>query len=236
MRKTWIGFHGKLKGLMMSKLEALKRPFEAQDIEWRIQQSGVTNGKPWAMCLAYITNRGVMDRLDEVFGLCGWKNEYAPTPSMGGVMCGISFKNGDEWITKWDGADETQVESTKGGLSASMKRAVVHLGIGRYLYSLDAGWVNICEKNTPGAKSAKTKDGTWFNWLPPVLPNWALPIEKTQIKIINEKIIESEADTTKLLEAFNVLDMENSTKEHGVEMIIGLDKKIAKMKKDAENE
>lgn len=221
----------------MSKLEALKRPFDECDIEWRIQQSGVTaQGKVWGQCLAYITNRGVMNRLDEVFGLAGWKNEYAPTPSMGGVMCGISFKDGDEWITKWDGSDETQVEATKGGLSASMKRAVVHLGIGRYLYNLEAGFINVVEKGTPGAKYAQTKDKKPFYWLPPELPNWALPITAGQIKIINEKIEESKADKEALMKNFKVVDMLNATKEQGVEMIQGLDKKIAKMKKDAESE
>lgn len=219
----------------MSKLEALKRPFDESDIEWRIQQSGKTNdGKVWGQCLAYITNRGVMERLDEVFGLGGWKNEYKPTPSMSGVMCGISFKENGEWITKWDGADETQVEATKGGLSAAMKRAVVHLGIGRYLYRLDAGFINVVDKGTPNAKYAKTKDGTAFYWLPPELPNWALPIQASQIKIINEKIEESETEVDKLLEAFGVADMSNATKEQGVQLIQGLDKKIAKMKKEKE--
>jgi len=224
----------------MSKLEALKRPFEAQDIEWRVQQSGVANGKPWAMCLAYITNRAVMDRLDEVFGLGGWKNEYAPTPSMGGVMCGISFKQDGEWVTKWDGAEETQVEATKGGLSASMKRAVVHVGIGRYLYNLDAGWVNVCDKGTHGAKSAKAKDKAsgkdiWFNWLPPELPNWALPIQGTQLKIIKDLIKNTESDEEKLLEVYKVFDLENATKEQGVQMIQGLTAKQEKIKKDANN-
>lgn len=220
----------------MSKLEALKRPFEAHEIEWRVQQSGMKGDKPWAMCLAYVTNRAVMDRLDEVFGLAGWKNEYAPTPSMGGVMCGISFRHDGEWITKWDGADETQVEATKGGLSASMKRAVVHLGIGRYLYDLDTGWANVVPKGTPGAKSGKTKDGTWFNWTAPELPNWALPIQRTQLKIINDLIEESETNEEKLMEAYGVVDMKNATKEQGVKMIEGLSKKIAKQKQEAKSE
>lgn len=214
----------------MNKLEQLKRPFEAHEIEWRVQQSGMKGDKAWAMCLVYVTNRAVMDRLDEVFGLAGWKNEFAPTPTMGGTMCGISFKDNGEWITKWDGAEDTQVEATKGGLSASMKRAVVHLGIGRYLYDLDVGWANVVEKGTPGAKSAKTKEGALFYWLPPVLPDWALPLIKDQLKTISKKVEESGADEKKLLEAYGVSDILNATKEQGYQIIEGLDKKLAHIK------
>ena len=87
-------------------------------------------------------------------------------------MCGISIKIGDEWVCKWDGADETDIEKIKGGLSGAMKRAGVQWGIGRYLYNLDATWAVIGDK---GQFSAKTKDGTWFKWSPPALPLWALP-------------------------------------------------------------
>jgi len=149
------------------RMEMLKKPFEAKDIEWRIQQSGDKNGKIWAMCLAYVTNRAIMDRLDDVFGLGGWKNEFKPTPGMDGVMCGLSFYSDGEWVTKWDGAENTDIEATKGGLSSSMKRAGVQLNIGRYLYRLEAGWANIVESNVQGTKSAKTKQGTWFKWLTP---------------------------------------------------------------------
>ena len=39
----------------------LNEPFPVEDIEWRIQQSGDKNGKPWAMVLAYVTNRAIME-------------------------------------------------------------------------------------------------------------------------------------------------------------------------------
>ena len=152
-------------------LKQLAEPFPAKDIEWRIQSSGKKGDKIWAMCLAYVTNRAIMNRLDEVCGPQSWKNRFAPGP-LGGVICGLSVKVGDEWIEKWDGADETDIEKIKGGLSSSMKRAGVQWGIGRYLYDLDAGWAVISDK---GEFSAKTKDGTWFKWSAPALPAWALP-------------------------------------------------------------
>src|SRR3990167_1713308 len=120
--------------------EQLAEPFDPFDIEWRVQQAGDSNGKKWAMVLAYVTNRAIMERLDSVFGIEGWQNEYQFMPD-GGVVCGIkclvpqNFPNfaGEraisEWVTKYDGADKTAIEATKGGLSNAMKRAGVHWGI-----------------------------------------------------------------------------------------------------------
>jgi hypothetical protein len=51
--------------------------------------------------LAYVTNRAIMKRLDEVCGKAGWRNEYRDIPNNGGVECGISIKVEGEWITKW---------------------------------------------------------------------------------------------------------------------------------------
>ncbi len=205
--------------------EKLQRPFEANEIEWRVQQSGEKNGKVWAMVLAYVTNRAVMDRLDEVFGVGGWKNEYLPTPSMDGVMCGISAKIDGEWITKYDGAENTQVEAVKGGLSSAMKRTAVQFGIGRYLYNLESNFATIVEGRVANSKSAKTKSGTWFNWIAPELPNFALPITHEQIKVINELVKRKGADLEKMLNFYKLADIENTTKELGVSMIQILNKK-----------
>ena len=53
------------------------------------------------------------------------------------TMRGMGF------ITKWDGAEDSDIEPIKGGLSDSMKRAAYQWGIGRVLYSLDTVWVDI---------------------------------------------------------------------------------------------
>lgn len=214
----------------MDKLEALKRPFEAHEIEWRVQQSGVKNGKPWAMVLAYVTNRAIMDRLDEVFGLTGWKNEFAPTPAIDGVMCGISIKHEGEWITKYDGAENTQIEAVKGGLSSSMKRTAVQFGIGRYLYHLESNFANVIEGRQAGSKSAKAKDPAtgkdiWFNWLPPELPNFALPISKDQTKLIREELDRTGVIEEDMLKAFDYKALKNITKELAVTLIQMLKKK-----------
>lgn len=150
---------------------ALRDPFPVAEIEWRLQQAGEKNGRVWAIAVPYVTNRAIQSRLDEVVGPAHWQNRYRPGPG-GGVLCGISIRIGEEWVTKWDGAENTDVEGVKGGLSGAMKRAAVQWGVGRYLYGLDEHFVQVREN---GSQRGKTKEGKPFRWDPPALPAWALP-------------------------------------------------------------
>ena len=193
--------------------EALKKPFTKSDIEWRVCRSGITNDRPWIMCLCYVTNRAIMDRLDEVVGAENWKNEFKQAPE-GGVLCGISIRvSENEWIIKWDGAENTEVEATKGGLSSAMKRAAVQWGIGRYLYRLEENFAQISDK---GKFRAKVKDKTsgvyqTVKWDPPDLPEWATPskgdtksVKRTKppktTKIQSKKTIVEEKVTAPIVE------------------------------------
>jgi hypothetical protein len=162
----------------MNQQEKLQQPFEASEIEWRVQRSGIAKGKGWAMVLAYVNNRAIMDRLDEVFGIDGWKNEYSVAPD-GGILCGISALFAGEWVTKYDGAENTQVEAVKGGLSNAMKRAAVQWGIGRYLYKLEATFVQVQPngKNRIKVDDKYTGETITGYWDLPKLPEWALPSE-----------------------------------------------------------
>lgn len=142
-------------------MNQLQKPFTPDEIEWRV---GSTNqDKSKGLALAYVTNRAIQQRLDDVFGIFGWKNEFKEWKGTSQI-CGISVRFGDEWITKWDGADDSNMEATKGGLSDAMKRAAYQWGIGRYLYKLPQVW---CEIKQSG-KSYVLKDI-------PILPSWALP-------------------------------------------------------------
>jgi len=152
----------------------LQAPFSSTEIEWRVGSSGVGNRGAWAKVFAYVTNRAIQNRLDDACGPDGWRNIFESGP-LGGVVCGLSIRCGDDWITKWDGADARDFEPVKSALSDSMKRAACQWGIGRYLYELESGFADVVEKGTSGAQYAKTKDGTQFYWLPPPLPEWALP-------------------------------------------------------------
>lgn len=120
-------------------MKELQKPFKEDEIEWRV---GATNkDKSMGLALPYVTNKAIQNRLDEVFGVFGWKNEFKEWKGKS-QLCGISIWDEDkhEWLTKYDGADDTNMEATKGGLSDAMKRAAVQFGIGRYLYKLDPIW------------------------------------------------------------------------------------------------
>jgi hypothetical protein len=161
-------------------LQRLQEKFSPDDIEWRIGQAGYTRaGKLYGTVLAYITNRAIMNRLDAVCGGGNWRNEFREwqVGQHHGVLCGLSIRISDEWITKWDGAENTDFEPVKGGLSDSMKRAGVQWGIGRYLYELEKGFAIIDDDGThfaQGRDKATGKDYR-FRWHPPLLPDWALP-------------------------------------------------------------
>jgi hypothetical protein len=129
---------------MQTNWQRLRDPFAPTDIEWK--PGAVTRDRKKGLAMAYITARAVQDRLDEVFGPGNWKNEFRAGPE-GGVICRIYFKNDDgEWVWREDGADNTEVEAVKGGLSNALKRAGAALGIGRYLYDMPSQWVPLNDK------------------------------------------------------------------------------------------
>lgn len=123
----------------------LARPFAPEDLEWRLQTA--LEEQLRGLAVPYVTNRAIQNRLDEVVGPENWRNEYTPWHSAGkkgAQICGLSlYFEGRGWVTKWDGAEDTDIEPVKGGLSDSMKRAAVQWGVGRVLYSMDTVWVDI---------------------------------------------------------------------------------------------
>lgn len=142
-------------------MKKLQEPFAPEDIEWRV---GATNKeKTKGIALAYVTNRAIMNRLDSLFTPFGWKNEFREWKGTS-QLCGLSVLFNGEWITKWDGADDSATEAVKGGLSDAMKRAGYQWGIGRYLYNLENQWVPIEQ----AGNSFRLKQE-------PQLPAWALP-------------------------------------------------------------
>jgi len=128
----------------------LKEPFSSQEIEWKIQVT--TQDKARGMVVAYMDARAVQKRLDDVVGPFNWKNVYSLWHD-NSQICGISIFNAErnEWVTKFDGAENSDIEPIKGGLSDSFKRAATAWGIGRYLYELEGIWVDVEAKGKSSA-------------------------------------------------------------------------------------
>ena len=167
----------------MMDLSNLSLPFSQGDIEWRVSRAGVSkNEKVYCHVLAYITARAISQRLDEVCGPENWCNTPATVnelrPGIFMMQVGISIKVGDEWITKVDCSEPTNIEPAKGGFSGAMKRAGSQWGIGRYLYHLSETFAETSESGGKGweyARLSEKQGGQSYYWKPPVLPAWALP-------------------------------------------------------------
>jgi hypothetical protein len=123
-------------------IKRLQEPFCSKDVEWKIQCT--TKDKDRGMAVPYINSRAIQTRLDDVIGAGNWKNSYVPWQN-NAQLCGLSIydKERGDWVTKYDGSANTDIEPVKGGLSDSFKRAACLWGIGRYLYEIGGIWVEI---------------------------------------------------------------------------------------------
>ena len=164
-------------------LKQLRAPFTAERIEWRLQSSGdKQDGSIWAKCLCYIDNRAAMERLDEVFGTC-WSHEEKFIQIGTQAVCTVTITidlnllEGETRIFNSRSVSGScaveangDIDPFKSAASGAMKRAVVNLGVGRYLYDLPEAWAIV---TNDGKYDGKTKNGTRFRWNPPQLPAWA---------------------------------------------------------------
>ena len=133
-------------------LKKLKSPFPYEDIDWKVQ---VTNkDKTRGMAVPYLDSRAIQKRLDDAVGAMNWTNEFMLWQDKSQI-CGIGLYDAERgaWVMKYDGAENTDIEPVKGGLSDSFKRAAVLWGIGRYLYDMESIWVEI----EPSGKSYRIK-------------------------------------------------------------------------------
>ncbi len=172
----------------MLDLTKLAEPFPAEDIEWRVSRAGIGQRGIYCHCLAYITARAIQERLDDVCGPENWRNEpltiHELRPGIVAMHVGISIRVDDEWITKYDVSEPTQIEPAKGGFSGAMKRAGAAWGIGRYLYYLEETFAEVSEHGGKGwhyaVLPAKHGGGAYY-WKAPALPAWALPKDDYEI-------------------------------------------------------
>jgi hypothetical protein len=144
---------------------ALAEPFKPEQLGWK--PAATTKDKSRAMAVPHIDARDVMNRLDKVVGITGWKDEYQVLPS-GGVVCRLSVRFGRQWVTKSDAGGQSDQDDTgdrlKAAFSDALKRAAVKFGIGRYLYYVPKQWV-------PYNPVTRQLDLSRL----PALPTWAKP-------------------------------------------------------------
>lgn len=144
--------------MMNELLEQLKRPFPVKSISWRV--GATSKDKSKGIALAYIDARDVMARLDDVFGM-NWQCKYSHADNK--TICEISVLIQGQWITRANGAGDSDIEAEKGAISDAFKRAAVMFGIGRYLYQLPNVWVALDEykhiKETPALPAWATPEG-----------------------------------------------------------------------------
>ena len=120
--------------------EKLKAYFPEENIKWRI--TATTQDKTKGLAVPYIDTRAIQNRLDDILGIDGWKVSYRPIDD--GFICSLSLKLNNEWITKEDGANLTDYEQIKGGISTAFKRtASSGFSIGRYIYDIPLKWIKI---------------------------------------------------------------------------------------------
>ena len=135
-------------------IEALTRPIQENEIEWRVSASK----EGTILVVPYVDSRAVRGRLNEAFGIFGWQSNYREIE--GGFICSLTIlgedTDGKDWnVTKEDGANRTKIEPIKGGISDSLKRAAVNFGIGENLYNYPSVWIHTNNKYIP--KWAKVK-------------------------------------------------------------------------------
>jgi len=163
-------------------INKLRAPFGPDRIEWRLQSSGKKqDGSFWAKCLCYIDNRAAMERLDEVYGQA-WSHSEEFKQIGTQAVCTVTItieSRGSEGVALFPYRSVTgscaveangDIDPFKSAASGAMKRAVVNLGIGRYLYDLPEAWAVI---DPNGKYQGATKDKQYFKWNPPQLPKWA---------------------------------------------------------------
>jgi len=154
----------------------------------------------FALALAYIQSRDVMDILDRVCTPAYWQSEHYDAGN-GKLGCRIGIYINDQWVWKSDGAGDTDVEAEKGAFSDALKRAAVNWGVARYLYDLGNTWVPCEATEYQGKlKFKKFTDDPWNHvrnraaFLPKPKPKTKPAeqeiAEKTGGRIVDERLLD----------------------------------------------
>jgi hypothetical protein len=154
---------------------ALEEPFDPQEIKWRV--TNTTKDRTRGQVMAYADPRAYTDRLNAIFTVRGWTRKYAveminnverkthhesESQMVGKVVvtCEVSIYG----LGTHSGIGEEWADNENAGTAAeaqAFKRACACFGLGRYLYNLEGGWVDLDNRKQPKSM--------------PKLPDWALP-------------------------------------------------------------
>ena len=109
------------------------RLLNADEIDCRVAQAGVTNNRGWCSVLLYKDARCDQRLLDETVGAFNWQRQHLRD----NANCIVSIWDDEkgQWISKEDTGTESNTEAEKGLASDSFKRACFNWGIGRELYT-----------------------------------------------------------------------------------------------------
>jgi len=149
-----------MEGSVLAKvLERASRPFDPDEVEFTVKATSKDRKK--ALMVAHLTARSVMDRLDEMVreGLLeSWTTAFEVVERgtvkartrdgekeepFYAVVARIHLElPGGKTLVK---EDVGEGDTLKGAFSDALKRAAVHLGIGRYLYRLGEMWADLPE-------------------------------------------------------------------------------------------
>ncbi len=140
--------------------------FHPKDIQWKPDRFVSTSQGLRAVMLAYLDNRAIMQRLDDVCGPGNWKSKMERWGEAG-ALCTLSLLFNGTWVDRSDVSENSNVAALKGGASGAMKRAGSQWGIGRYLYDFPNAFLPATDQ---GGKKRLSKWGDRPQHPPEFLP------------------------------------------------------------------
>lgn len=172
----------------MTDWKRLQAPMPPEAVEWRVQTGGEKNGRIWALVVPYADSRWLMSRLDEVLGPENWRDEYVTGPGgKGSILCHLSIRCGDEWVTKSDVGDESNIHAEKGAVTDAFKRACVKWNVGniRALYQASEGFAKVHPGGRLEGMTPKKAGSKRFKYDPPHIDLAAKPAA-VQARVVEE--------------------------------------------------
>ncbi len=127
----------------------LKEAVSIPDISFCITKVDKSNRK--ARVNAQIKSEAILNRLDAIFGIDGWRDSYVVSYNC--VICKLSLNLGDSWNTKESAAPFMHSASLNEAFTDALRQAAIRFGLGRYLLSQSGIYVEIFESRPTNHKN-----------------------------------------------------------------------------------